>query len=285
MRPLSESTIIVCSIVRNAARGLRRNIPVIDRLCDMAGDYKVVVYENDSKDHTKEILNQWAAQRGKKNIHVLLNDIDENKVIPPCSATTANPFFCKQRIAKMVALRNNYMEYIANQNWQADYLIVADLDVEDIDLDGILSSFSTPEEWDAVTAFGYSLSPKLRFRYHDTYALTEFDRQDDVQTEEMIYGAAGKYKKIKENNGLYRVFSAFGGLAIYRFTAIKDLKYQLLGNNDPRVEAHCEHYSIYRQMQAHGYDKVYINPRMKLKYQRISLKLIFNTLKRRLKIA
>lgn len=45
MKPLSEAILVVCGIVRNAERGLKRNIPIIKTLCGMAKDYHVVVYE------------------------------------------------------------------------------------------------------------------------------------------------------------------------------------------------------------------------------------------------
>ena len=59
MTNLSNKSIIVCSIVRNAEKGLRRNVPVVKALCRRFGDYRVVVYENDSTDGTKEVLREW----------------------------------------------------------------------------------------------------------------------------------------------------------------------------------------------------------------------------------
>ena len=62
MTQLSNKRVIICSIVRNAEDGLRKNIPVIDKLCSYFKDYDIVVYENDSKDKTKEILKNWQKQ-------------------------------------------------------------------------------------------------------------------------------------------------------------------------------------------------------------------------------
>ena len=59
MKPIKEATLIVCSIVRNAEKGLRNNIPVIDELCKYFKDYRIIVYENNSIDKTKEILRKW----------------------------------------------------------------------------------------------------------------------------------------------------------------------------------------------------------------------------------
>lgn len=278
---IMKNSIIVCSIVRNAEKGLCRNIPVIQKLCNSFRNYKVFVYENDSTDHSKDILKAW---RDSDPLHVFisLNNTDAGVTIPSAKEVgKANPFFSKRRINKMVSLRNYYMDYIEANHWSADYLMVVDLDVASLYYEPIMSSFESNIEWDAVTALGYSLSPKLRRRYHDTYALTEYGDENSPQTELKIKRLADKYGKLKATDEWIRVSSGFGGLAIYRFEAIKGLHYQLIENNDDRVEVRCEHYSLYKQMAERGYDKVYINPAMTLKYQDLSMMIILNSLKRR----
>lgn len=246
-------------------------------------DYRVFVYENDSIDGTKDLLQQWH-QNDPQKIHVSLNDNDSTKTIPSSNLVNGvNPFFSHRRIDKMAMLRNSYMEYIEKQKWEADYLIVVDLDVARICLDGILSSFESKQEWDAVTAFGYSIGPNLKRRYHDTYALTLFGEEDYPQTEQKVGSLAGLYSVIKGYGTWMRVFSAFGGLSIYRYEAVKGLRYAYpsLNNDDKRVEVRCEHYSLYKQMAERGYDKVFINPSMTLKYQDLNMMIILNSLKRK----
>ena len=274
-----DRTIIICSIVRNAEKGLKRNIPEIKRLCQMFKGYKVFVYENDSTDKTKQLLQGWH-DSDPDNVFISLNDTSAQPTIPPASDVPGiNPFYSHKRIDKMAMLRNTYMQFVDDMGWSADYLVVVDLDVAKISADNIVSSF-VREDWDAVTAFGYSTSPKLKRRYHDTYALTEFGDEENPQTEEKIIKNSEKYANLNDGNPWVRVFSAFGGLAIYRFESIKGVRYEALKNNDPRVQVKCEHYSIYYQMKRRGFDRVYINPAMSLKYQDLSLKIIYNSIKR-----
>lgn len=160
--------------------------------------------------------------------------------------------------------------------------MVVDLDVAELFLQGILTSFSDTPEWDAVTAFGYSTSPSLKRRYHDAYALVEYGNENIPQTEESIQNAAGSFIKKLQTSQWIRVYSAFGGLAIYRFDKIKGLRYKIISNEDPRVEVRCEHFSLYQQMNEKEECKVYVNPKMKLKYQEISISLIYKTIKRKL---
>lgn len=278
---ISKKSIIVCGILRNAEKGLKKNIPVINTYCNSFRDYKVFIYENDSTDYSKDLLKAWQ-ESDPLHVFISLNNTDASKTIPSAKEVgIVNPFFSKHRIKKMVTLRNYYMDFIEDNHWSADYLMVVDLDVASLYLEPIMSSFETDIEWDAVTALGYSLSPKLRRRYHDTYALTEYGDEKNPQTELKIKKLADKYGKLKAADEWPRVFSGFGGLAIYRFEAIKGLHYQLIENNDSRVEVRCEHYSIYKQMVERGYDKVYINPAMTLKYQDLTWKIVLNTIKRK----
>lgn len=279
MKSVFNTTIIICSIVRNAEKGLIRNIPIINELCESFKDYRIIVYENDSTDKTKEILRKWNSENPDK-IHISINDTDATPTIPSSKTTEANPFFCRQRIEKMARLRNKYMDYVNRQAWKADYLMVVDLDVAQLYLQGILSSFHSSVNWDAVTAFGYSTSPKLKRRYHDTYALTVWGDENEAQTESKIKLWADRLGNLKKTDEWIKIYSAFGGLAIYKFEAINKLRYKVLPNRDTRVEVKCEHFSIYKQMIENGYDKFYINPAMSLKYQALTPTIFWNSFKR-----
>ena len=279
MLDLSKRKIVVCSIVRDAENGLRANIPVLRELLAYFGDYRVVVYENDSKDRTKELLKDLQAT-DQEHVLVYMENKAAQKTIPMASSVNCNPFYSTTRISKMVALRNKYMEVVDQLDFNPDYLMVVDLDVAQLFLEPILNTFNYGKEWDAVTANGYSLGPNLRRRYHDSYALTEYGDEGNPQTEEKILSLAKKYGKLQKADEWIRVYSAFGGLAIYRYEAIKGLRYQLLENGDGRVEVKCEHFSIYKQMAERGSDKVFINPDMKLKYQSLSMKIVIGHLRR-----
>lgn len=272
-------SIIICSIVRNADAGLKKNIPVIEQLCSMFKDWKVVIYENDSVDNTKEILSEWQ-KSNPQNIHVISETLDKPLPTPKQSETKVNPFFSRKRISKMATLRNKYIDYVDKMSWNADYLMVVDLDVSQLKLDGIIDSFSRSEYWDAITAYGYSTSPRLKKRYHDTYALCENGKETVPQTEAMIHSLADEYaQKCKNKDHLIPVCSAFGGLAIYRYEAIRGIRYDVDENDDDRVEVRCEHYHFNREMASRGHDKIYINPKMELNYQALTLGFIIKKIK------
>lgn len=281
MIDLYTKELVICGIVRDAEKGLRVNFPVINDLVRFFHNYTIIIYENDSKDATKDILKKWS-DKDNKHVHVFMENLNQQKPTPKSNIVSCNPFYSRKRISKMVFLRNQYMERLERMNIVADYLIIVDLDVAKLNLSAILNSFNYEKEWDAVTANGYSLGPNLKRRYHDTYALTEYGDEKNPQTEAKIKKLAEKYGSLCETDDWVRVYSAFGGLAIYKYEAIKGLRYQLLDNDDERVEVRCEHFSICKQMAERGNDKIYINPAMQLKYQSLSMKLIYNTVKRKL---
>ena len=134
MKPLKESSLIICSIVRNAAKGLKKNIPVINELCSRAKDYKIIIFENNSQDQTKTLLKEWQRIIGEGHLFVSMYDTNEASVIPTAKEVTANPYFSEKRISKMVFLRNQYMNYVDNNGLTADYFIVVDLDVSRLTL-------------------------------------------------------------------------------------------------------------------------------------------------------
>lgn len=273
MKKPIDSNVFICSIVRDAERGLTANIPEIDELCKNFRSARVFVFENGSKDQTKKILTEWS-KRAPDRVHISLNetiDYVDSNIIP----VGVNPSFSRKRIEKMVWLRNQYLDYIDVLGWNGDYLIVVDLDVAKIESRSILSSFNLDNEWDAVSAFGFSLSPTLRKQYYDTYAYrSKKQSYTDIQTEIDIYGSKKEISKLSNQKDLIEVSSAFGGLTIFRWKAIAGLRYQIEKNNDSRVEVFCEHRSLYRQMYERGYRQFYINPQMRLKYRYISFNLM-----------
>jgi hypothetical protein len=269
---LSQSIITVCGIVRDCDSNLKKNITTINLLCDIAKDYHIVIFENDSIDNTKQVLQKWQKQR--KNIHVSLNDFHTTTI--PTQSKTVNRYFSKYRIEKMAMYRNYYLEYISTNQIVSDYILVLDLDVEKILLNGILHSLGENRDWDCIAANGYIYSPSAWFRkrYNDTYALVECGMENRKQTELMIKQNQYKWASLKSEMPFIRVFSAFGGLAIYKYKVIKDCRYSVIPNCDERVEVRCEHFSLCKQMTEKGFDKIYINPYMTIRYQPYILQTI-----------
>ena len=105
----SEATIVVCGIVRDAEKGLRNNIPVIKNVISKFADYRVIMFENDSKDRTKELLKEWMASDPERVVAVM-EDSNSSTTIPSAkSANGVNPFF--RSSSSKLPLSSRYISY------------------------------------------------------------------------------------------------------------------------------------------------------------------------------
>lgn len=268
---VKDKQVVFCGMVRDCATELKSNIGTIEQIGIFFKDYRIVVFENNSEDSTKDVLAEWSQSNEK--VHVECNDFDEShyKDIP-----LREGFYLsnsRRRIQKYVDYRNLYMEYLDKMTFVADFVVLVDYDVARIDIKGVISSFGTSLEWDVITANGYSLSPKLKRRYHDTYALCESGRENSPQTEEDILKNRDRYAFLRKGMPFIRIFSAYGGLAIFKGDLLRGLRYQIIHNDYDGVEVRCEHFSIFKQLSDKGYYRFYINPNMEIYYQRLSLRL------------
>lgn len=267
---VADKSVIVCSMVRDCGNEIKHNIPVIEKVVSRFRDYRIAVFENNSLDNTKEVLGLW--QERNKKVFVSLNDFDETKYTSLPRNPEYHYTFSIKVMTKLTDYRNLMLDLVEGLNFESDYVILVDLDVAKIDYNGVLSSFGTDLQWDAITANGYSMSSKLKRRYHDTFPLCEIGMQNQPFTCEKIENYREIFSHFSKGMPFFKVFSAFGGMCIYRSEAIKGLRYCLEENNFGGVQVKCEHFSLFRQMAELGFDKVYINPNMEILYQRINYK-------------
>jgi len=261
---LAQCSIAICGLAKNCARTLPENINFIEEISSFFKLAKIVVVENGSTDSTRVQLNSWATRN--QTVKIVDGDLAAfaaNKLTPD-----VNYYYSKYRIARLAHLRNQYLQEIKLSGISFDYLLVMDFDVDKISITGVLDSFAQQKSWDAVAAFGYSISPRLKRRYHDTFALVFLENAYLPQTERSIKDIQKSWVPDRMSNNLLPVFSAFGGLSIYKWNLVKNLKYEVMRNEDHRVEVRCEHYSICAQLQATSGIRVVLNPFMHLRYER-----------------
>jgi len=276
---MKNSSVSICSIVRDCQKNLENNIHNIERLRLLFKNSEVIIFENDSKDNTLKVLENY--QKKSKGVHVLTENYDVPS-IPKQTIGDWNPYFSVARIEKMTLYRNKYLHFINSQGIKRDYVIVIDLDISNFDINGIIHSFGTLIDWDCISANGVSLSSNLKNQYHDSYALIEYGKLNDQQTEQSIKDNRIYFSSLKRGMPLVLVDSAYGGMAIYKWRSIKDIYYSCLLNNDPKVQCKSEHVDLHKKMIENGYNKIFINPSMVVKYREVSFKFLYLKLKERL---
>lgn len=245
--------IIIVGTVRDCGKELRNSLPDIIRLAREFEQYKIILYENDSKDDTINVVNKFT----KKDPNIIL--INEENI--PGKRT--------ERIAHG---RNILVNEVRKKYNDHNFMIMMDLDYNP---PNILKSLrdvveKIPDHWGAATAvssYGYYDWWALRCSElgltHDCWNAPkeELDkiRCPERQCAGLRHGAGyhcawGKFaQQLKSKN--QKVESAFNGVGIYRINMIPpDAKYE---GRDEKGEEVCEHVSFNKKIP-----NIYIFPEL-----------------------
>lgn len=251
---MRQEKVAICSIVRNCRQNLKRNIPTIELIRSKFDKSLVVVVENDSIDGTKQVLADWS--HSSPDVHIITEDLGVTTV--PVAEGAVLPCFSRHRIELMASYRNKYLEFLDQQWSAATIVIVVDLDLAEISVDGIANTFGQAIPWDAVTSNSINAN-SFEPQYYDAYAFREVN-DSQPQTEERIFTYQNLLSGFQRGMPMIKVASAFNGLCVYRAEAIRGLRYRCEPNSDMHVEATCEHITFHLDMSRQGFDRIYINP-------------------------
>jgi hypothetical protein len=267
MSNLSDKTLAVAALARNCAVALRRSISKIERLRSYFASSIIVIVENDSVDNTRPLLHSWKQSAenviildGKKPDMLLKNNEENNNAV-----NQYNPSGGFQRIEFMAALRNIYMDYLSRLDMQIDFLLVIDIDIDDFSEITIIDAIrNAPPDWTALFANGVKyfnfFGKKIKTRYYDDYAIVPYS--DDANPRiEMSFDELKINREKLENTlktkDFLKCLSAFGGIGIYRYQYIKNLRYFTGSNTQNRCfTAVCEHISVNLPLRQYGMNYV-----------------------------
>jgi hypothetical protein len=243
---MARSRVAITGLARNLAAVLPATIRRIERLRRLFADTRVIVYENDSTDATKLLLQAWAAHDGK--VHVTLED---------CRDPRNPPKRCVQRAERMARYRQRCQEIVLETCSHFDATIVIDLDVAGgWSEDGVANSFGH-RDWDFIGSNGLIYRRDgLRInevRQYDMWAL-----RFDADLSPIPTAQARKYVYAR-GEPLVPVTCCFGGLGIYRMEAFRHGRY---GTTD------TEHAGFHRELIRQGFGRLYLNPSQILIYGR-----------------
>lgn len=264
-----DKNIVIAALARNCEDSLRTNIPLIEQLRTQFVWSQVVVVENDSVDGTKELLKSWKIDYS--NVTIISNDFG-TKTIPDKSDLIPDPWTSYQRIDKMAFYRNLYLDYIKDIRHPIDLVIVVDIDVVQISLTGLIDVIkSFDNKTGAIFSNGISIMKTpfgLSEIYYDTFAVWEYPFLNEFSHSST--SLATTFKSVNRNlkrSPLYGVISAFGGVGVYNYDAIKDLRYKTVMNPLNHQEAICEHIPFNHEIIKRGFNN-YIARDFRVVYQR-----------------
>lgn len=256
----SEQSIIICGICRDVINNLKFNIARIEKIGELFREYKVILYENDSKDGTKKLLKDWG--EANKNVFIISEDLGTQKF------TSVASF---ERASLLAECRNKYLNFM-NERFDSDYVMMLDVDISGgWSYEGICNTVGHID-WDVVGSNGllYGLvdehgnivhsGDRAGRVFYDTYAFRRVSHPEPHSSEEinqLVYSRGEPFVKVS---------SCFGGMAIYKRDAVRDVVYR----SEPPNKAACEHAYFHFDMAKLGFDKIYINPSQITLYSPVS---------------
>lgn len=152
---MKQSRVVICGLARNCATSLECIERRVEETGSLFKDYRVVLFENDSKDTTRLVLKQW--QKRNSKVHLIECKIPDCKFGSPTAYVEGG---CSpNRFERMANFRNQYLAYVNRHYKKFDYLIVVDMDLKGPwSLDGLASSFGF-SNWDGIFACGLHTTP------------------------------------------------------------------------------------------------------------------------------
>jgi len=231
--------LVICGLARNIENPLPQKIIELEKIGSHFIDYRVVIFESDSTDRTRQKLMEWSS-RNKK---VILLDC----VVPNC--VFDNPRFShtsyhKDRIDKMADYRNQYLDYVKKKLNNYDYMLVTDMDIiGNHDIDSFFTNFNK-KNWDAIYINGNKNFFKIINYNYDPFAYLDIVSDKFVNDRKKNYNDTFEFFRVIDITlktkylpfDFIEVKSAFNGYGLFKIKSILDTTYS--GNEK------CEHHNL-----------------------------------------
>lgn len=243
MKEMKKHKLVIAGITRDNALDSAVTFKHIELIGSGFKDYRVIVFENDSKDGTKEALTNWQ----KNNPKVRVDSIDYGITKRPNIKFLANA-------------RNHYLNILANNHEYDDFdmVMIVDMDMSyGIDPRGVQQTFSKIDKWDAVCANGVS---NMKGKMYDMFAF--YNKENQLRPKdgaELFWSETENRKLYPIYLDLVPVYSCFGGLAFYKRTEIDGCRYDSIDDD-------CEHLYFHDCLAKKNGGKMFLNPALVVKY-------------------
>jgi DNA-directed RNA polymerase subunit N (RpoN/RPB10) len=229
-----DSKIAIVALARDCGDiSLQDSINRVKSLC--TNQTSLFVYENDSKDGTKDILKN-------NNIECISHNLNLESLQDRSYTRT-------ERLANY---RNVCLGWVRDNHSDADYVIVLDLDADlGFSIDGIYNSIYWLNSIENAGGMGsYSLYlNNNNYMHYDSFAIRMNDWKPSYQSDHNNIWVKNWHPLVGSKP--VQMYSCFGGLGVYKTDAFLNSKY--------KGELGSEHVDFHKTMQENGWS-MYLNP-------------------------
>ena len=198
---------------------IERDVERFTKIFSTLGVFRFFLVESDSDDTTLKILQKIALENAHFDFESLGRLADK---IP-------------NRINRLQFCRDRYLFKFRNDSRlaSASFLVVADFDGinNDLSVNSLRNAINGNQEWNALFANSSRRYYDILALRHPVWCPNNAFEDTDALTSQFGYSRAKKMcvydrmVKIPQSSKLIPVISAFGGLAIYRASCLKDFDY------------------------------------------------------------
>lgn len=224
--------VVICGVCQNIESTIAINRSIMERIGSLFEDYRIIIYENNSTDNTVRWLKKWANKNHKVRLITQSLPMETLKSLSVNHMPDGSPF----RPEMIARARNIVLKEAMSESYEPfSFLIWMDMDFQiHPRLEGLIETFETKREWDAVFAYGMTKSND----YWDWYALrySAFPFGPELSPTWYQMGRMREEQfTLSAKDDWFPVYSAFGGLGIYRKSSIQGCSYSALVTEDVEV--------------------------------------------------
>jgi len=276
---IADKKIVLCLLARDVENKILTNVDKIMLFVKGFKDYRIVIFENDSVDYTRQRIREWSNRDNKvillsccveaaKPLRSTSEGV-EAQILPKAKYHLREAQICEcrlnvdqirnsnpiseKRIHKMAKFRNKYLDYVFKHFSDYDYMMVADIDMRGgVYREGYLTCFAD-DNWDAIFAKGVKPFPFMFGKINMVYDTLAFlDKQNPTEMKKNILKSFYQLQKVynkKVGSDNVPVISAFNGAAVYNLRKIIESGARYDCKSD------CEHIDFHKSL-----NKLYANP-------------------------
>lgn len=265
---IKQKNIIIYGSVRDIETYFMQSFTNTDILAELFNNVIIIIFENDSTDNTRKMLQSWKLQETTKVKRHLILENDLDKIFP-------------LRATRLAYCRNKILEYIFENNLDNTYEYAIHCDLDDrfwcIDYDGLINCFQyDSSKWDVMTSVGKNKS------YYDYWAL----RVENTWFNKNIFSCHAEgidfttktnefVKLLKNTDGLLNTSSSFNGLGIYKLCKLKNARYNasyscpICFNRNRGCFEDNDHIGLHNSLCKNG--QIFINTKMEILSKQINV--------------